>query len=416
MIRRIRSLIPEPVIRAYHFALAAIGALRYGFPSRHITVIGVTGTKGKSSTAEFMNSILEAAGKKTALLGTIRFKVGDKNERNLRKMTMPGRFFVQRFLRDAVRAGCTHAVIEMTSEGAKQFRQRFIDMDALIFTNLSPEHIESHGSYEKYRDAKLSIARTLSRSAKPHRYMVGNIDDHETELFFAVKGLEPIEYSLNDAIDLKVTDASSTFTLYDTKVDCPLGGVFNVYNALGAATAAHALGIAPEDIARGIAQITTIPGRLERIEEGQHFAVIVDYAHTPDSLEAIYRTFADQKTVCVLGNTGGGRDKWKRPVMGALAEKYCDKVILTDEDPYDEDPKQILDDIASGMEHVAPEIILDRRQAIRTALSYAKDMQGERAVLITGKGTDPYIMGKNGTKIPWDDRVVAREELKRLNA
>jgi UDP-N-acetylmuramoyl-L-alanyl-D-glutamate--2,6-diaminopimelate ligase len=413
----LKKLIPAPLVSilrpAYHFSLALLGAIAYRFPSRRLVVIGVTGTKGKTSTTEILNNILEENGAKTAVLGTLRFKVGDKNERNLRKMTMPGRFFVQKFLRDAVDSGCTHAVIEMTSEGAKQFRQRFIAMDALIFTNLAPEHIESHGSYEAYRDAKLSIAHTLARSSKHKHFMVANIDDVEGEKFLALPNVTPIPFSHNDGEPIDATEDRITLSYRKTKVTAHIGGLFNAMNIIAAASCASALGVSPEVIARGVARTTTIEGRMEHIAEGQTFPVIVDYAHTPDSLEALYGAFTKHQNICVLGNTGGGRDTWKRPVMGAIAEKHCSHIIITNEDPYDEDPSLIIEQIAKGMKTKTPKIILDRRNAISEALLIANKTPNA-AVLITGKGTDPFIMGPNGTKEPWDDRTVAREELKKI--
>ena len=408
----LRSLTPKYAFRFYHFMLALLGALRYGFPARRLVVIGITGTKGKTSTTEILNGILEAAGKKTAVLGTLRFKVGDKNERNLKKMTMPGRFFVQKFLSDAANAGCTHAIIEMTSEGAAQYRQRFIDMDALIFTNLSPEHIESHGSYEQYRDAKLSIARTLARSTKEKRFMVANTDDSEGKLFLAVPGVLAVPYQEKDAAPV-VSDANRTTITWEGRtITSPLPGLFNAYNIIAAAACAKVLGITSQDIARGISSVTQIEGRAERILGGQDFPVLVDYAHTPDSLLALYSTFKDYENICILGNTGGGRDKWKRPVMGHIAEQYCTEIILTNEDPYDEDPEAILHEIASGMKERQPVFILDRREAIASGIARAKKYK-KPALLITGKGTDPFIMGPNGTKTPWDDGDVAKEELLR---
>ncbi len=419
MKRIIERILPKRVVAAilpaYHFALAALAALYYRFPSRRLTVIGITGTKGKTSTAELLNAIFEEAGKKTAVLGTLRFKVGEEDRRNLRKMTMPGRFFVQRFLSDAVKSGCTHAIVEMTSEGAVQFRQRFVDMDALIFTNLSPEHIESHGSYERYRDAKLAIARTLARSKKSHRYMVANADDVESEGFLSIEGLERRPYSIDDAEDLSASPDGSSFEWNGVKIVSGLSGIHNVYNALGAATAAAALGISDEDIAKGVASLERIPGRGERIDEGQGFPVVIDYAHTPDSLRAIYDAYEGYDRICVLGNTGGGRDRWKRPVMGEIAESACETVILTDEDPYDEDPLAILMEMKSGMKRSSPTIVLDRRSAIANALARAKEYANP-AVIVTGKGTDPYIMGPKGTKTPWDDREVAKEELRKMGA
>jgi UDP-N-acetylmuramoyl-L-alanyl-D-glutamate--2,6-diaminopimelate ligase len=180
-------------------------------------------------------------------------------------------------------------------------------------------------------------------------------------------------------------------------------------NALAVAKAAKFAGVSLAKSAASLSKLERIPGRTERIEEGQDFAVVVDYAHTPDSLRALYDAYPVRK-ICVLGNTGGGRDTWKRPEMGKIADDACAHVILTDEDPYDENPRTILDDMASGMNRT-PRIILDRREAIREALILAQE--GD-AVLITGKGTDPYIMRANGTKEPWSDAQVAREELEKL--
>jgi UDP-N-acetylmuramoyl-L-alanyl-D-glutamate--2,6-diaminopimelate ligase len=414
ILRALERVIPRRTYRffqpAYHYALTLLGAIRYGFPSRHLTVIFVTGTKGKSSTAEILNAILEAAGKKTALLGTIRFKVGSESKRNLRKMTIPGRFFVQKFLRDAVSAGCTHAVIEMTSEGAKQHRHRFIAQDALIFTNLAPEHIESHGSYEKYRDAKLSIARALGTSKKPGRFMVANADDTEGALFLEIPGVEPIPYRMEDAIDPDIGERHIRMTFRGERLESPLGGAFNAMNILGAATCAAELGIPLSAIASGVAALDRIPGRMEFVDAGQGFPVVVDYAHTPDSLTALYDAFQGHTRVCVLGSTGGGRDKWKRKVMGEVADKNCSHIILTDEDPYDEDPGAIVAGLREGIHKHEPEIIMNRREAIARGIAISRATTNA-ALLITGKGTDPFIMGPRGTKTPWDDRDVAKEEL-----
>ncbi len=394
----------------YHFLLAYLGALYYRFPSRKLVVIGVTGTKGKSSTAEILDAILTQSGKKTALLGTIKFKIGDEVRPNLRKMTMPGRFFVHRFLADAVRAGCTHAVIEMTSEGAKQFRHRGIAMDALIFTNLAPEHIESHGSYEAYREAKLSIARALASSSKKGKWMIADTDDKESHHFLSLSGVTPTPFALSDAQALTVTDHGSSFTWKGVSCESKLGGVFNVRNILAASTTAYVLGISPSDIAQGIRTLERIAGRMDRVEAGQPYPVVVDYAHTPDSLQAIYQAFEGYERVCVLGATGGGRDTWKRPVMGKMADTYCAHIILTNEDPYDEDPHHIVEMVREGIGTHQPEIIMDRTQAIARAIRVAEGLS-RPAVLITGKGTDPYIMGPRGEKIPWSDRTEAETAL-----
>ena len=402
-----RRIIPERIFRAaqplYHFALALCAAVFYGFPSRKIKVVAVTGTKGKSSVVELAAAILEEAGFTVASLSTIRFKIGKTERRNLYKMTTPGRFFVQKFLRDAVRAGCSYAVLEMTSEAARQYRHAFIALDALIFTNLAREHIESHGSYEEYRDAKLSLVRALERSLKRPRVVVANANDSEGWRFLEAKVEERIPYRL-----------SKEERPFETK----LVGSFNQENILAAVSFAKSQGVAEEVALRGASHVSVIPGRAEFIREGQPFGVIVDYAHTPDSLEKLYQAFAGKKIIAVLGNTGGGRDVWKRPEMGRLADTHAEKVFLTNEDPYDEDPLAIVEAMARGMAR-APEIIMDRREAIRKALKLASTLahSGNKniAVLITGKGTDPYIMGANSDKIPWDDREVVRQELKTLD-
>ncbi|HSE34965.1 MAG TPA: UDP-N-acetylmuramoyl-L-alanyl-D-glutamate--2,6-diaminopimelate ligase [Candidatus Paceibacterota bacterium] len=417
LLRSIKQILPAPVFNAlsplYHQALAFLGAALYGFPSRKLVVIGITGTKGKTSTAEILNAILESAGHRTALLGTLRFKIAERNERNLRKMTMPGRFFVQKFLADAARAKCTHAIIEMTSEGAKQFRHKWIDLDALIFTNLAPEHIESHGSFENYRDAKLSIARELGRSKKRARLMVGNADDANAHFFFEVPGVHAIPFSTTDISGYESDEAGLRFTWKDTAIATPLRGDFNARNILAAAVLARELGVPTEAIGRGVARVSSIPGRMESIDEGQPFDVIVDYAHTPDSLMAVYDAFEGYERICVLGNTGGGRDTWKRPVMGKIAAERCDHVILTNEDPYDEDPLKILREMEGGMGEKPHHVLLDRRGAIALALSLVRASTSPRkkVVLITGKGTDPYIMGPNGSRERWDDREVVAELL-----
>jgi len=422
----LKQLLPTSLMEllrpSYHFLLALIGAVFYRFPSRKIHVVAVTGTKGKSTVTELVNAVLEEVGLKTALANTLRFKIGEKSERNLFKMTMPGRFFLQSFLRRAVKNKCEWAVIEMTSEGARQFRHKFIDLDALIFTNLSPEHIESHGSYENYVKAKLKIAGALSKSKKEKRVLIINNDEKEAEKFKAIENVEKVLYSLSAAENLKLEQGETNFKWKGSDVKSKLIGKFNVYNILAALTFAQAFGIDLDKAKEAIGKTEKIRGRVEKIE-GQGFDVYVDYAHTPDSLEKFYQAFEGQRKICVLGNTGGGRDKWKRPEMGRIAEKYCDEIILTNEDPYDEDLRKIIDDMAVSVSEKKLKIILDRREAIAFALKKAEVISkqtyleaelpgGGGVVLITGKGTDPYIMGPKGEKIPWDDAEVVREELK----
>jgi len=406
-----KRFIPKEFLSFYHLTLAYLGALWYRYPSKKLVVIGVTGTKGKSTTSELICAILIAQGYTTALASTIRFSIGKKSERNLFKMTMPGRFFLQRFLRSAVDQGATHAVIEMTSEGARQFRHRGIEMNALVFTNLAPEHLESHGSMEAYAQAKLSLAEHLSLSSKRPRIIVANADDPYGKRFLAVQADIKAPFSLKDAEPYTVDDRGIRFVWHGQLFSVPMPGLFNLQNVLAALTLGESLGVHPKTMQKALEHIHTIPGRAERVEQGQHFTVIVDYAHTPDSLKALYETYKKRRIIGVLGSTGGGRDKWKRLEMGKLANEYCDIAYLTNEDPYDEDPEAIIKDIAEGFTLKKPRVIIDRRKAIAQALKDAKE--GD-AVLITGKGTDPYIMGPRGTKQVWSDKEVATEELQKL--
>lgn len=417
LLYNIKRLIPTRIFRVlqppYHYALAILGALIYRFPSKEITVIGVTGTKGKSTVVELINTIFEADGRRTALAGTIRFKVGEKSERNLFKMTMAGRFFTQRFLRDAVNAGCEVAIVEMTSEGVKQYRHKFIHLDALVFTNLSPEHIESHGSYENYVQAKLELARALEHSKKRPRFMIANKDDEHGPAFLKADVEHAIPYGLSN-LDLHTLNRDDiSLVLRGSTIRVPLVGLFNVYNALAAIVCGEAFGIPQKTITNALANLSPIRGRVEKFKTPKNaerqITAVVDYAHTPDSLEKLYQAFEKSKKVAVLGNTGGGRDAWKRPEMGRIANEYCERVILTNEDPYDEDPEKIVDDMARGIENDAKlSVIMDRRQAIRTALEEAPDGS---VVLISGKGTDPYIMGPNNTKTPWSDAKIVQKEM-----
>jgi UDP-N-acetylmuramoyl-L-alanyl-D-glutamate--2,6-diaminopimelate ligase len=407
---RVRSFTPSFLISLYHASLAYISAIWYGSPSRSLLVIGVTGTKGKSSTTEMINAIFEEAGHKTAVLNSIRMKVANESKPNTMRMSMPGRFFIQRFLSRAHTQGCTVAILEMTSEGARLHRHRAIALDALVFTNLAPEHIESHGSYEAYADAKFSIGKQLARSGKKFRVMVANADDPGSERYLKLPIEKTVGYSLKTDKSHLANENGGHFLFNDMTISVKLPGNFSLENALAAASLADAFGIGTPTIVRALGKISRIPGRAEKVEAGQDFTVVVDYAHTADSLKALYDAYRAKRKICVLGATGGGRDKWKRPVMGKAADENCDEIILTNEDPYDEDPKTIIDELASGMKRKA-EVILDRRRAIARGISLAR--AGD-AVLITGKGTDPTIQGPHHSAEAWSDARVAHEEIENL--
>ena len=411
----IKKFIPSFLLDFYHYLLAAMGAFLYGFPSclrqgreaKKIIVIGITGTSGKSTVVELTTKILEKAGFKVASLSSIKFKIGEKEWENKLKMTMPGRFKIQKFLRQAVKAGSKYAILEITSEGIKQYRHKFIDFDIAVLTNLSPEHIEAHGGFEKYREAKAKLFRATK---KIH---IINIDDKNAGYFLKIPVEKKIEYGINDTEILPK--------------DLKLLGKFNLYNAIAATKIGLSQGVPLEKCKAALEEIKGIPGRMEIVIKNP-FTAIVDYAHTPQSLKKVYETLInpksqipmtnqipnpnDQKTklICVLGACGGGRDKWKRPVLGKIAAQYCQKIIVTNEDPYDEDPMKIINQVAEGAKGEA-EKILDRKEAIKEALKTAK--QGD-VVIITGKGSEPWMCVANGEKIPWDDRQIVKEKFQEL--
>jgi len=418
-----KKFLPKFILNFYHFVLAFLGALIYGFPSKKLILIGVTGTNGKTTTTEMIASIFENAGFKIALLNSIRFKIGEKEEINKLRMTMPGRFFIQRFLKKAVKEKCQYAIVEVTSEGIKQHRHRFLDFKVAVFTNLTPEHIEAHGSFEKYREAK---GKFFQAAKEAH---VLNADDENAKYFLKFPAKQKIFFGMNQskiqllpksgmvvlAENVKEEEKKLSFKVKEVEFTLNLLGEFNIYNALAAISVALSQGISLKTCQKALENFKGVPGRMEEVIS-MPFKVIVDYAFTPNALEKVYQTLqnskfqiSNSKLICVLGACGGGRDKWKRPVLGKIAAKYCDEVIVTNEDPYDEDPWQIIEQVASGTKGKARKI-LDRREAIREALKLAKE--GD-IVVITGKGCEPSICVK-GKKIPWDDREVVREEFKKI--
>lgn len=390
----IRKLIPSFLLGWYHFGLAFFGVVLYGFPSRKLKVIGVTGTNGKTTVVNLTTKILEEAGYKTASLSSIKFKIADKERPNTLKMTMPGRFKLQKFFSQAVKAKCKYVVLEVTSEGIKQHRHRFINFNTAVFTNLFPEHIEAHKGFENYKKAK---AKLFQATKEIH---VINIEDENAEYFLQIPAKKKYTYGLNQG------DINNK----DLKLQLRLIGGFNIYNALAAVCVGLSQGIDLEACKSTVEKVEGIPGRMEEVISNP-FKIFVDYAFTPNALEKVYQTLKPQtaRMICILGAAGGGRDKWKRPVLGKIAAKYCDEIIITDEDPYDEDPMKIIEQVAQGAKGKARKI-LDRREAIRKALSLAGS--GD-TVVITGKGSEPWICLARGKKIPWNEAGIIQEEFQR---
>lgn len=404
-----RRIIPRRIFKlaqpAYHWCLSMLGALIYRFPSRSMKVIAVTGTKGKSTTVFMVSKIFEEQGEPVAAIGSLGFKIKDHTWPNILKMTLPGRLKLQKFLYRAKNAGCKYVVLEATSEGIAQNRLAGINVDCAVFTNLHREHLESHGSFENYMAAKQKLfLKTKNRH-------ILNIDDPYFEKF--------ANYPARTKITFGKEWGMLTFSNLRTKntfLDLKLLGDFNECNALAALAVAYAYNFDMDKAVASLNSIESVPGRMEVVDaefKGLKFKVVVDYAHTPDSLEAVYKNLKPRakKLICVFGAAGGGRDKWKRPEFGKIAAEYCDRIILTNEDPFDEKPEEILNHIekgilARGMPH---EKILDRREAIKKALTSAES--GD-VVVITGKGSETSIAVSGGKKIPWSDRAVVEELLK----
>lgn len=378
----------------YHLFLAWAASVFYRRPSRRMKVVGVTGTKGKSTVVEMIDTILKSSGEKVVVSSSHKIQVGNRSWENKTGNSMPGRGFIQKLLRDGLREGCKYGVVEVVSEGVVQSRHRFIDFDVAVFTGLHPEHIESHGGYEKYRDAKLKFFTDVKKhSKKENKRFVINKNGAEGDYFYRAIGGEV-----------------SFYEKYNGKLS--VIGEFNKENAAAAAEVARILGIDERVIEESLAGFGGVPGRMQFVQK-EPFRVVVDYAHTPGSLEAAYSALntPGKKLICVFGSDGGGRDKWKRPKMGEIAEKYCKEIVLTIENPYDEDPKKIITDIRSGISKENTNIheFLDRRDAIREAIKLART--GD-TVVITGKGSEPFIRLAGGKKIAWSDAEVARDLLK----
>ncbi len=414
----IKKLAPDFLLNWYHFGWALLGAIIYRFPSKRLKVIGVTGTNGKSTVVFLISRILEEAGYQVAALSSIQFKIKDEVWINNLKMTMPGRLKIQKFLRRAVQAGCRYAILEVTSEGIKQNRHQFINFQTALLTNLTAEHLESHGGFDNYRKAKGRLFQKVGSQGE----MIVNLDDQSAGYFLQFPAGRKWGYGLQiraqaenivQPENCQLNQKGVSFLVKGINFDLSLLGEFNIANALAAITFGLVEGIPLAKIKLALEKIKGLPGRLEIVIK-EPFTVIVDYAHTPDALAKVYQTagrISKGRLIGVLGAAGGGRDKWKRPQLGQLAEKYLDKVIITNEDPYDEDPQAIIDQLSAGLKQKPAEKILNRRQAIGRALKIA---QAGDVVVITGKGCEPWLCVEDGKKIPWDDRQVVREEFSKL--
>jgi UDP-N-acetylmuramoyl-L-alanyl-D-glutamate--2,6-diaminopimelate ligase len=462
----VKKLVPTRLLVAYHRGLSALAAWRFGHPSLKMVVVGVTGTNGKSTTANLIGAVLEAAGEKVGVTTTVNFRVAGEEWLNDTKMTMLGRTRLQKLLARMVRAGCGYAVVETSSEGIKQRRHADIAYDVAVFTNLTPEHLESHGGFDAYKKAKGELFAKVSRDPRKTlrgrpvpKVIVANLDSPHAGYFlgfpadrkigftrFDVPASEGVERVSAEGIELRYD--GSTFSVGGVVFSLHLPGAFNVENALAAVAVGLSQGVSLAEAARGLAAVPGVPGRMEFVGENpafataspfaeaagdrpagrpssanapagrQTFKVLVDYAPEPESFRQLYGAVAllpHRRVIHVLGSCGGGRDRDRRPVLGELAARNADVVIVTNEDPYDDDPMQIIREVASGASAAGKRegedlfLILDRREALQRAVDLAEP--GD-LVIATGKGAEQAICVAGGRKIPWDEREELRKAIR----
>jgi UDP-N-acetylmuramoyl-L-alanyl-D-glutamate--2,6-diaminopimelate ligase len=405
--------VPQLVVADAREAMALAADAFFGEPTRELTVAGVTGTNGKTTTAFLLFSILAAAGRRPGLLGTIENRIG--GERRAAARTTAEAVDLQRTFREMLDAGDRSCAMEATSHGSALKRLLGVRFRALVFTNLSQDHLDFHGTMDEYFDAKrrLFVEPDVDGKRPPAAINVG--DEHGRRLADELRrlGESPLEFDLAHAEGLEVTGSGSSFRFDGLELHTRLRGRFNVENVLGAVCAARLLEIPDEAILRGVEHLAGVPGRFEAVDEGQPFTVLVDYSHTPEALESVLteaRRLTDGRVLCVFG-CGGDRDRAKRPLMGAIASRLADAVYVTSDNPRSEDPLAIIDEILGGIaEPVAVEP--DRAAAITKAL---EDASNGDVVLIAGKGHEQGQELADRT-VPFDDREIAREALRRLEA
>jgi UDP-N-acetylmuramoyl-L-alanyl-D-glutamate--2,6-diaminopimelate ligase len=395
--RPVASRVPQVVVADSRAAMAAAAAEFFGRPTEELEVAGVTGTNGKTTTSFLLYAILEAAGRRPGLIGTIESRVGGEQRPAVR--TTPEAIDLQRTFREMLDAGDRSCAMEATSHGSAFKRLDHVRFAGLVFTNLTQDHLDLHGTMDAYFEAKRELF--LGDERPPAAINVG--DPWGKRL--AADRPDALTYGFAEEAMLR-PDALEG-------IDLKLRGRFNVENALGALACARLLGIEDDAVARGLEALSGVPGRFETVDEGQPFTVIVDYAHTPDSLENVLTTARELdsgRLICVFG-CGGDRDREKRPQMGRIAAELADVPIVTSDNPRSEDPGAIIDEIVAGIDGEA-EIIQDRRAAIARAVELAEP--GD-VVLIAGKGHEQGQQFRDRT-VPFDDREVAREALRRLGA
>lgn len=431
----LKNTFGENIFLYYHKFLAIFASKLYGNPSKKMLVVAVTGTKGKTSTINFLWHVLTAGGYKVGLISTANIKIGTVEKMNWYHMTMPGRFLLQKLLKEMLDARCDIVLLEATSEGIKMNRHVGLFYDVAVFTNLHPEHLKSHNnSFEEYRKMKGKLFENLSQLPTKRwngidleKISIINADDKNAEYFLSFDANKKLSFGSENGdykfSDIKETESDVSFVFEDNQYTIPLLGKFNIYNAMPAVLLAKQLEIEEEKIQEGIKNCTVIPGRMEIIDEGQDFTAIVDYAHEAVSmrlaLEAATKAkkTPENRIIAVYGAEGGGRDISKRETMSKAVTDLADFAIVTLSDPFDADPDEINKDIVGWLKKFGFNDegekrniwdFIDRKQAIEKAVDIARP--GD-VILFASKGAEQSIVFKDRIE-KWDDREVVRNVIK----
>ena len=431
MFNFLRKIISEksPVRFAYYFVKSFMAAIIYGLPGQKIKVIGVTGTDGKT-TVNLITHILNHAGILTGMISTTAFQIGDEKIINKTKRTSVSPFLLHKMLRKMLQKKCEYVVLEVSSHALEQKRFWGIAFDIAVLTNITPEHLDYHSTMEEYQKIKSILFQGLTKSkikSNQKKTMVLNYSDPVYEKFNQFSADEKLSYGLTKKADffanrIKLNTDKSDFNLHykneEIAISLPLVGEFNIENALAAASATYSIGLSFEQIKLGLENFSGVEGRMEKIDEGQNFNVIVDFALTPEALRKLFATakkITQGKIIGVLGCTGD-RDQTKRPIVGQMATEMLDVFILTDDETYTENGDKIRNEIKLGIQQTNKKIdqdwyeISDRLKAIRFALKIAKKND---TILIPGMGAE-YTRNMGGKEIEWDEREIVRTELRKL--
>jgi UDP-N-acetylmuramoyl-L-alanyl-D-glutamate--2,6-diaminopimelate ligase len=433
MLNYLRKIIsPDNPIRLFWHLLKGISAaLKFGFPGRKMVCIGITGTNGKTTTTHMIAHILHAAGKKVGMMSTVEFRINGEVTPNKSKKTTMSPFKTQKFLKRCLKRKVEYMVIECSSHALHQHRLWGIPFSISVITNITHEHLDYHHTMEKYKDAKKILFHTVSKTCRrnlspemakiPHKQaIVLNTSDAYFQEFNQIECVNKIAYGLDigdvRAHHISCTKFGSKFAMHygqdEIGIELKIPGSFNIENSLAATGVALACKVGLDDIRRALESFDGVPGRMETIKSPRGFEVLVDFALTPDALEKLYKAIHDTKPQRVIGIIGscGDRDREKRPVMGEIVAKNTDLTIVTDEEPYSEDPMVIMKAVLKGAEHIKKLnkdlfLIEDRYKAIEFAIQNAKE--GDLIVL-TGMGNLPSRTLNNGP-VAWDEREIVRE-------